>query len=64
MNALTLFVLVLTVLALAYLIVQLYKAQKRGNLINILRELLIIFLAIMMMGLLSYLVIQFIRLII
>ncbi|MBR52065.1 MAG: hypothetical protein CMD58_06090 [Gammaproteobacteria bacterium] len=64
MNALTLFVLVLTVLALAYLIVQLYKAQKRGNLINILRDLLIIFLAIMMMGLLSYLVIQFIRLII
>ena len=64
MNALTLFVLVLTVLALAYLIVQLYKAQKRGNFINILRDLLIIFLAIMMMGLLSYLVIQFIRLII
>ena len=58
---LNIFILVVSLVALAYLLTQLIKAARQGKFIQTLRDLLIIFLAILMTAGIFYIGYRFFR---
>ena len=58
---LNVFILVVSSVALAYLLVQLIKAGRQGRFLQTLRDLLIVFLAILMTAALFYIGYRFFR---
>ena len=58
---LSIFILVVSTIALLYLFMQLIKAKKQGRLLQTLRDLLIIVLAILMTAAIFYIGFRFFR---
>ncbi len=58
---LSIFILVVSTIALLYLFMQLVKAKKQGRLLQTLRDLLIIILAILMTAAIFYIGFRFFR---
>lgn len=58
---LSIFILVVSTIALLYLFIQLVKAKKQGRLLQTLRDLLIIVLAILMTAAIFYIGFRFFR---
>ena len=58
---LTIFILVVSSIAVLYLLLQLIKAKRRGKLLQALRELMIIILAILMTAAIFYIGFRFFR---
>ncbi|MBL6818408.1 MAG: hypothetical protein ACPG78_04825 [Gammaproteobacteria bacterium] len=58
---LSIFILVVSTIALLYLFMQLVKAKKQGRLLQTLRDLLIIVLAILMTAAIFYIGFRFFR---
>ena len=58
---LSIFILVVSTIALLYLFMQLVKAKKQGRLLQTLRDLLIIVLAILMTAVIFYIGFRFFR---
>jgi hypothetical protein len=58
---LSIFILVVSTIALLYLFMQLLKAKKQGRLLQTLRDLLIIVLAILMTAAIFYIGFRFFR---
>jgi hypothetical protein len=58
---LSIFILVVSTIALLYLFMQLVKAKKQGRLLQTLRDLLIILLAILMTAAIFYIGFRFFR---
>ncbi len=58
---LNVFILVVSSVALAYLLVQLIKAGRQGRFLQTLRDLLIVFLAILMTAVIFYIGYRFFR---
>jgi|TARA_Y100000766_G_C18475272_1_gene397284 hypothetical protein len=58
---LNVFILVVSSVALAYLLVQLIKAGRQGRFLQTLRDLLIVFLAILMTAAIFYIGYRFFR---
>ena len=58
---LSIFILVVSTIALLYLLMQLVKAKKQGRLLQTLRDLLIIVLAILMTAAIFYIGFRFFR---
>ena len=58
---LSIFILVVSTIALLYLFLQLVKAKKQGRLLQTLRDLLIIVLAILMTAAIFYIGFRFFR---
>lgn len=58
---LSIFILVVSTIALLYLFMQLVKAKKQGRLLQTLRDLLIIVLAILMTAAIFYIGLRFFR---
>lgn len=58
---LSIFILVVSTIALVYLLIQLVKAKKQGRFLQTLRDLLIILLAILMTAAIFYIGYRFFR---
>ena len=58
---LSIFILVVSTIALVYLLIQLVKAKQQGRLLQTLRDLLIILLAILMTAAIFYIGYRFFR---
>ena len=58
---LTIFILVVSTVALVYLLIQLVKAKQQGRFLQTLRDLLIILLAILMTAAIFYIGYRFFR---
>ena len=58
---LSIFILVLSTIALVYLLIQLVKAKQQGRFLQTLRDLLIILLAILMTAAIFYIGYRFFR---
>tara|TARA_B100000963_G_scaffold357621_1_gene380264 strand:+ start:3219 stop:3407 length:189 start_codon:yes stop_codon:yes gene_type:complete len=58
---LSLFILIISSVAVFFLLLQLFKAGKKGKFLETLRDLLIIFLAILMTGAIFYIGFRFFR---
>jgi hypothetical protein len=58
---LSIFILVVSIIALVYLLIQLVKAKQQGRFLQTLRDLLIILLAILMTAAIFYIGYRFFR---